>query len=85
LQGRSLNVSFVAATQRPSWVPLEAYDQATHLLLWRETDKRNLSRLGDIGGVDTELIRSVVPTLPKHDFVYVNTRDGTISISNTRS
>jgi hypothetical protein len=85
LQGRSLNLSFVTATQRPSWIPLEAYDQATHLLLWRETDKRNLARLGDIGGVDTELIRSVVPTLPKHDFVYVNTRDGSISISNTRS
>lgn len=85
LQGRSLKLSFVTATQRPSWVPLEAYDQATHLFIWRETDKRNLARLGDIGGMDTQVIRTVVPNLPKHDFLYLNTRDGTMCISNTHS
>lgn len=84
LQGRSLKLSFVVATQRPSWVPLEAFDQATHLFLWRETDRRNLARLGDIGGVDTDLIRYVVPNLPKHDFLYINTRDGSLCVSNTR-
>lgn len=84
LQGRSLGISFVTATQRPAWVPLEAYDQATHLFLWRETDKRNLARLGDIGGVDTDLIRHVIPRLPKHDFLYINTRDATMCISNAK-
>lgn len=84
LQGRSLNLSFVTATQRPAWVPLEAYDQATHLFLWRETDKRNLARLGDIGGVDTEVIRYIIPQLPKHDFLYINTRDATMCISNAK-
>lgn len=84
LQGRSLKLSFVTATQRPSWVPLEAYDQATHLFIWRETDSRNLARLGDIGGADTKLIRAIVPNLSKHDFLYINTRDGSLAISNTR-
>lgn len=84
LQGRSLNISFVTATQRPAWVPLEAFDQATHLFIWRETDKRNLDRLGDIGGVDTGLIKSIVPRLPKHDFLYINTRDATMAISNAK-
>lgn len=84
LQGRSLNISLIGATQRPSWVPLEAYDQATHLFIWRETDARNLARLGDIGGVDTKLIRTIVPNLSKHDFLYINTRDGVMCISNTR-
>lgn len=84
LQGRSLGLSFVTATQRPSWVPLEAYDQASHLFIWRETDRRNLDRLGDIGGVDTALVKRLVPKLPRHDFLYVNTRDGSMRISNAK-
>ena len=84
LQGRTLGISFVSATQRPAWVPLEAYDQATHLFLWRETDKRNLDRLGDIGGVDTQAVKAIVPRLAKHDFLYVNTRDATMAVSNAK-
>lgn len=83
LQGRSLGVSLVASTQRPAWVPLEMYSQATHLFLWRDTDKRNLNRLGEIGGVDTDLVSYEVARLPKHDMLYVNTRDGTLAITNT--
>lgn len=84
LQGRSLGLSFVCATQRPAWIPLEAYDQATHIFLWRETDARNLKRLGDIGGVDTDLVRHHVQRLPKHDFLYVNTRDNQVLVSNAK-
>lgn len=85
LQGRSSRVSLVAATQRPSWVPLEMYSQATHLFLWRETDRRNLNRVTEISsGLDTVEIRNTVSRLSLHDFLYINTRDNTAFISNLR-
>lgn len=76
LQGRSLGVSLVGGTQRPAWVPLEAYDQATHLFLWRETDETNLRRLGGLAGVDTRTVRETIVELEHHEVLYVNTRTG---------
>lgn len=81
LQGRSLGVSLMAATQRPFWVPLEAWSQSTHVFLWRESDKRNLDRLVEIGGVDTAKIRQVVPRLGLFSTLYVNTRTGRLIVT----
>jgi hypothetical protein len=77
LQGRSLGVTLVASTQRPRHIPLSAYDQATHLFLWRDNDKGNIGRLAEIGGtVDRRRIIERIPDLPRHQFIYVNTRSG---------
>lgn len=78
-QGRSLGVSLVGATQRPAWVPLELYSQATHVFLWRHNDPRDLDRLGGIaaaGDVNPRTIREMVAHLGKNQFLYVNTRTG---------
>ena len=84
-RGRSIGISFVTATQRPAWVPLDAYSQATHLFLWRTGDRRDLNRLSDISGaVDVDAIRSVVSGLTGHDFLYINTRTGTMLVSNAK-
>jgi energy-coupling factor transporter ATP-binding protein EcfA2 len=77
-QGRSMGVSVVAGTQRPARIPLTAYDQASHLFLWKDQDKRNLKRLGEIGG-DTERIESTVRTLKPHEVLYVGTRSGILA------
>lgn len=79
-QGRSIGLSLVAGTQRPAHVPLHMYDQATHLFLWRDNDRRNLDRLGEIssGAIDKESLRELVATLPEHSTLYVNTRTGKI-------
>lgn len=80
LQGRSLGVSLVGGTQRPAWIPLEAFSQATHLFLWRENDARNLKRLGEIGGIDSKTLQAMVTRLDfhRHECLYVNTVNGTI-------
>jgi energy-coupling factor transporter ATP-binding protein EcfA2 len=81
-QGRSLGISLVANVQRPAGMPLELYNQATHLFLWRETDRVNLTRLGGLGGeVDSTLIRREVTTLSRHEFLYLNTRTGAVARS----
>lgn len=79
MQGRSLGVSVIASTQRPRHIPLEAYDQPTHLFFWRDTDMGNVSRISEIAGtVDRKSIIERVPQLPRYQFIYANTRTGEI-------
>lgn len=75
-QGRSLDVSVIAGAQRPSRIPLSAYDQATHLFLWRDNDTNNLRRLSELGSVDTKAVRQTLTHLPRHEVLYLDTRTG---------
>lgn len=72
LQGRSLGVSVMLGTQRPRWIPLEAYDQATHLFFWRDTDEGNVMRVAELAGTRKHEVAEIVPRLAKHDMLYVN-------------
>lgn len=74
--GRSIGLTVVGGSQRPAHIPLLAYDQATHLFLWRDNDETNLRRLAGLGGVHSALVRRTVPALPKHVALYLNTRTG---------
>lgn len=76
LQGRSLGISLIAATQRPAEVPLEVYDQSTHLFFWRDNDERNLMRLSGISYKSARLVRQIVSDLEKFQVLYINTRTG---------
>lgn len=76
LQARALGVSLLAATQRPAWVPLEVYDQSTHLFFWRDNDETNLRRLSGISFRSADLIRSAVSELERFQVLYINTRTG---------
>lgn len=77
-QGRSMGLSIVAGTQRPAFVPLHMYDQASHLFLFADNDERNLQRVGGLGGLSAVTIRETVAALPRHECLYVNTRDRTL-------
>lgn len=76
LQGRSLGHSLIVATQRPSKVPLEVYDQSTHLFYFRDNDRRNLDRLSEINARDSALVKLIVQNLDQHQVLYINTRTG---------
>jgi ABC-type transport system involved in cytochrome c biogenesis ATPase subunit len=82
LQGRSLKLSVLAGTQRPAWIPREAYSEATHLFLWRSPNRYDLKRLEDASNVDTKELAPILQNLPKHDVLHINTRDG--SMTRTR-
>lgn len=74
-QGRSMDISNLMATQRPAWVPLEVYDNSTHLFFWADNDESNLRRISSIGSFNSNAIRARIATLVKHEVLYVNTRD----------
>lgn len=76
LQARSLHISLLCATQRPSSIPVEIYDQSTHLMFWRDNDETNLKRISGISWRSADLVRSVVSNLDIHQVLYVNTRTG---------
>jgi energy-coupling factor transporter ATP-binding protein EcfA2 len=76
LQARALGISLLCATQRPAFVPLEVYDQSTHLMFWRDNDETNLMRISGIGWRSSDLIREVVSNLDRFQVLYVNTRTG---------
>jgi hypothetical protein len=80
-QGRSMGVTMIAGSQRPAWVPLEAYSQATHLFLWATSDRRDLNRLSDIAArADVGLVRRVLPVLDQHEVLYVNAGEGSLRL-----
>ncbi len=85
LQGRSVGLSLVVASQRPRFVPLEAWSQASHQFLWRTSDSEDLKRLAGLNGADSRRIRDHLPNMAKHDVMYVDTRNGTLITTNTRS
>lgn len=76
LQARALDISLVCATQRPANVPLEIYDQSTHLFFWRDNDEANLRRLSGISWRSADLVRRIVSGLEQYQVLYINTRTG---------
>lgn len=79
-KGRSVGCGLWAATQRPSLVPLEMYDQAAHLFLAYDPDERNQKRFAEIGGVNPELIQDVVARLPPFHWLYIRRSDRTMCV-----
>jgi hypothetical protein len=75
-QARSNDISFVVGAQRPSRVPLEIYDQSTHVFFWRDNDEINLKRMSGIGWLASGPIRAFVANLDPHQVLYVKTRSG---------
>lgn len=75
-QARSNDISFVIGAQRPSRIPLEVFDQTTHLFFWRDNDEANLKRIGGIGWLDSNAIRYFVASLEPHQALYLNARRG---------
>ncbi|HET9721114.1 MAG TPA: hypothetical protein VFP55_13620, partial [Solirubrobacteraceae bacterium] len=76
--GRSNHITVIALTQLPVSIPLMAFDQATHLFLFRNTDQYRIKRMADFAGGDSGVLRQLIPQLPRHEFVYVDTREGTM-------
>lgn len=75
-QARSNDISFVMGAQRPSRIPLEMFDQSTHLFFWRDNDEVNLRRIGGVGWLASGPIRSFVANLEPYQVLYVHTRKG---------
>lgn len=70
--GGSSGAGLWSANQKPSGtqhsgsVSSFSYNAPSHLFLGRDTDRRNVKRFGEIGGVDPERVESLVSSLKLH-------------------
>lgn len=85
LQGRSEDITVVAGTQRPVWIPREVVDQATHIFIWRPRDTADLVRLREIAGDRNDALMEAMRTMSKHDVFYLHADErDRMTITNTR-
>lgn len=66
--------TMLTGTQAPRWVPSSMYDQAQHHIFFRNTDKKQRTRLSEISSsIDTDQLASVIRSLDweRHQFAYV--------------
>jgi DNA helicase HerA-like ATPase len=75
LQGRSLGISVVAATQRPVSIPILAFE-AQHLFVWRFSHKPDIDTISHFTGTLSPVVRQTVPRLPKHEVLHVQPEYG---------
>ena len=75
-QARSSKLSFVVGTQRPAWVPLEMYDESTHLFIWRLNEAAALKRVSDLGAANADVAKMAIANLEEHQCLYINKRSG---------
>lgn len=73
-RGRSMGCGLWGGSQRPAFVPQWAYGMADHLFLANDPDDRARRRYGEIGGVDSALVRDVVSELPEYHWLYIRRR-----------
>jgi hypothetical protein len=76
IAGRSEGITMVASTQEPVDIPVMAYGQATHLFLFRSTDRRRADRMAELTGVNRDVARDTILRLPPHQFLYINRETG---------
>lgn len=75
-QGRSAGISVVGMTQRPAFIPLAFYDQASHLFFWRDNDRRNLQRIGELAGNARLTVQREVADLQRREVLYLHKDSG---------
>lgn len=80
INARSNGASMWTDSQKATHIPLLAFNQATHLLLFRDPDKRGRERFGEISGMDPKLVEQANLSLGRHEALYVRQTDGTMCI-----
>lgn len=72
LQGRSLDVTIVAGTQRPVSVPINMFEQARHLFAFRITGREDRVRAAEYMGPLAPVAFEVMDDLPRFETLYID-------------
>lgn len=70
-RGASMGCGLWAATQKPAFVPTWMYNQAEHVFLGYDPDRRSRQRFAEIGGIDPDFVESNVFSLKEHEWLYI--------------
>ena len=72
LQGRSLGVTLVAATQRPRSIPRNVFAQATWFGLWRIPNAEDRASAAELVGGYQYTAKEAMRVLPQHEMLLIN-------------
>jgi hypothetical protein len=82
LRGRSRNISVIASTQAPRWVPSSFYDQCQFVWCSRIRDRRAHERIMEIGSMTREHIPHIA-RVRKRRWLYMDDEDEDTWIAET--
>lgn len=82
LRGRSRNISVVAATQAPRWVPTSFYDQCQFVWCSRVRDERAHQRIQEIGSMTRAHIPHIAQ-IRKRRWLYMDDEDAETWLAET--
>lgn len=68
-RGRELNIGVIAATQRPTWVPLFVLSEAEWLFVFRLQLQADRNRMAEIGGPE---LQEPIPAIDEYGFYVYN-------------
>lgn len=74
--GASNNISVVGCSQRPAWVPQEAFSESKHMILFRTNHVEDLKKIGSFNGIAAKDVVTQVQKLEKYEFVHANLLTG---------
>lgn len=58
--------------QAPRWIPSAANDQTSHVMIWKNRDRRVRQRLHEIASIDMGLFEALMNEIGRYDFVWVD-------------
>lgn len=70
--GRSEGITVVGGTQEPVNIPRIAFTASTHLFFFGMPDKQRIDRMAELSSGHNDLVKYVLPRLPKHEFLYIH-------------
>lgn len=73
-QLRSVNATIICGAQRPAYVSPSVLSNSSHVFLWKTTNRNDLQRLSDVGGIDAKEVSNELKMLGKFEFLYIQTR-----------
>jgi energy-coupling factor transporter ATP-binding protein EcfA2 len=80
LNWRSNDADLWVDSQKATHIPLLAFNQPTHMFLFRETDKKGRERFDQFGGFDSKLVERANMALRPHEALYINQADLTMCV-----
>jgi len=70
--------------QAPRWIPSAANDQTSHVLIWKNRDRRVRQRLAEIASLDMDLFDYLMNEIARFDFVWIDSiMDEVYHVENT--
>lgn len=64
--------SVVMDAQAPRWIPSAANDQTSHVLIWKNRDRRTRQRLQEIANIDMDLFDALMNDIDRYDFIWID-------------